>query len=253
MGILNVYLITVLFSFIPYMTERTLTQFKLNKDGYRYNNYSALDDLKIICENFFASLIPIFNILKGIKGIVRLINFKKAYADNKMRMLVNKQIYNPKDKTENDEIRDMLLTFGEIIGVTEEERSLLQKAVDILEMYEFAIEHGYQVDPNFKEMSDYEKYNYLNEMVGEALKLYEQIFYSGYKIDSEFNNMSDGEKLEYLRKVSNEINIEKNKAKPYDKMNTKEKLSYLRREKEDVIREQDSNKHNLGRRKNGKK
>ncbi len=251
------YLASVIFGFVPYMTERTLTQIKLNKDGYNYNdkNYSVFCDLKDIGKNLFVCLFPVINILKGLKGIIRVINFKRSYADNKMKMLLKDQIYSRKKQNETDEIRDMILTFGEVIGANENEKEQLKQAVDILEMYEFAKDHGYEVDPDFDKMCNSEKYSYLSKMVGETLKLYEHLFYSGYNIDPNFNNMSDSEKLEYLRKASEELNQTQNNNKsiPYNEMNTKEKISYLRREKEDATKSQDNKKPILRRRKNHEK
>ncbi len=220
MGFLKIYLISILFGFIPYMTDRTITQIKLSKEGYNFNskNFTIKDDLLEIFKHFFVCLIPGINVLKGIGGIFNLFHFKQTYANNKMRYILNNQIYLEKEHTDLDEFKELMFTLGDTFDVTKEQKEELGRMFDALEMHEFLIHNGYEIDPGFEEFDFEKKYAYLKKAVEEVKN----------------QNKTDSS----------------NKSKKYDEMTTDEKISYIKREREDILREEGKKENILTRKKN---
>lgn len=206
MNILQIYLISVIYGFMPYLIERTLYQHKISKEGYKYNkiNNSFIDDFMEILDELISSMIPIYNIVKGTKYIFELINVKTEYSNYKLGLLVKEKIYKDYNSKE-EQFKDMFYTFGDMLGMDENDKKQFDKMIQIASLYEYACDNNFEICDNFDNMSIDNKYNYLKDAK---------------------------EKIELNKRENIE---DKNKSKCYDEMDTKEKIEYLKSEKNDII------------------
>ena len=172
-----------------------------------------------ILDKLISSMIPIYNIVKGTKYIFELINVKAEYSNYKLGLLVKEKIYKDYNSKE-EQFKDMFYTFGDMLGMDENDKKQFDKMIQIASLYEYACDNNFEICDNFDNMSIDNKYNYLKDVK---------------------------EKIELNKRENIE---DKNKSKCYDEMDTKEKIEYLKSEKNDIINMGEDKEKELIRKKN---
>lgn len=220
MGFLRLYLISVLFSFTPYMINRTATQIKLAKEGYNFNtkNFSFGDDMRDVLSHFLISLVPGLNILKGVGGIIDLLHFKQAYAYKKLGFLLNGGIYLEKEHSDLDEIQELVNTLGNMVDVPEENKRNVNKAFEAIRMYDYLTKNGYIFNEDFDNLELDDAYDYLKKATEEM---------KAKKDAVNIKNASDKKDTHSVTKSN----------KTFDQMTRREKLAYLKKQKEAALRD----------------
>lgn len=200
--ILKIYFCTIIFNLFPKVIEKSIYLIKLKKEGYYFdkNNYSEFSE---IITSLFIALVPIINIINGFGTINKIINNKKFYAEYKLLLLKNKEIFLEKELSLEEEMAKTFDTIRDYLELNEGEKNIkFDKIKKIASLLEYLSKNGY----DFSEDIDY---------------------------------MSLDEKLQYFTELKAKIEEEKkkkNNSKSFDEMSNEEKISYIRRKKEDLER-----------------
>ena len=208
MNLKLIYIISVLIGYIPGLIKRTIYLYKIDKCGYDYfdNEDIHSQDIYEDIAAIVMALIPFINIIKGIKDTYEILDFKSKFAKYKLELLFNDRIYRIEEKSNEEELKDFLLTFGDMIKIKDDDKEKLLCIVDIVKLYEYAKENNYEIDEKkFDEMSFDDKLNYLKEI----------------------KSIIDDKKI-----ITSDT---KNKSKSFTEMSIKEQIDYLKKEKEDIL------------------